>query len=94
MSLSEILSFTETAFGASISCVHLLIYMYIRYSSRASLKLNPHIRTCLGKFAIKLACSLRAVRVHLAHVSAFIVRKSWTSALNARERCTSTFNAC
>ena len=33
-----------------------------------------HIRTCLGKFVIKLACLLCAVRVHLANASAFIVR--------------------
>ena len=65
----------------------------IRYSSCASLQLNAHTRTCLGKFVIKLACSLRAVRVHLVHTSAFIVCESWTSAFNARERCTSAFNA-
>ena len=66
----------------------------IRYSSRASLQLNTHTRMCLGKFVIKLACSLCAVRVHLAHASAFIVCESWTSALNACKRCMSAFNAC
>ena len=44
---------------------------YIRYSSRTSLQLNAHTRTCLGKFVIKLACLLRAVRVNLAHANAF-----------------------
>ena len=80
----------------------------VQYSSRASLQLNAHTLTCLGKFVIKLACLLYAVRVHLAHTSAFIVRKSWTSvreswtsvreswtsALNARKHCTSAFSAC
>ena len=29
----------------------------IQYSLRASLQLNAHTRTCLGKFVIKLVCS-------------------------------------
>ena len=67
--------------------------MPVWYSSHASLQLNVDTRTCLGKFVIKLACSLCAVRVHLVHASTFIVRESWTSAFNACECCTSAFNA-
>ena len=67
--------------------------LYHIWYSRASLQLNAHTCTCLGNFLITLACSLHAVPVHLAHASAFIVRRSRTSAFNVHEHSTSAFNA-
>ena len=72
----------------SIVCI-LLFSSKIRYSSRASLQLNAHTRTCLGEFVIKLTCCYHAVQVHLAHASTFIVHESWTSAFNECECCIS-----